>query len=70
VAAAASGSVMVNLFGTLLEKEGGGFGLDAETDGQEFALPFQIVAFLSAVGSSVYALTVETDLQIGDSEDQ
>lgn len=70
VAAAASGSVMVNLFGTLLEKESGGFGLDAETDGQEFALPFQIVAFLSAVGSSVYALTVETDLQIGDSEDQ
>jgi hypothetical protein len=33
--------------------------------GQAFATPFQAVAVLSAAGSMFYALTVETEVEIG-----
>ena len=65
VAAAASGSVAVSLFGRLLEEnendDGGG-------RGDEFAIPFRMIAILSAVGSLFYGCTVETELEIGFNE--
>lgn len=76
VAAAASGSIMVNLFGRLLEEDGvsagiidpgdvsGGMGVPGG-GGDEFAVPFRVVALLSAVGSLIYGCTVETELEIG-----
>lgn len=64
VMAAVSGSVMVNLFGFLLEHAEGGSFSDIST-GQEFALPLEIVTALSATGSLFYGLTVDTDLEIG-----
>jgi MFS family permease len=67
VMAAVAGSAMVNLFGFLLQQSDGksreSFG--DFSAGQEFALPFEVVAALSAVGSLVYGLTVETELEIG-----
>lgn len=56
VFAAASGSVMVSLFGRLLD--GGG-------SSDEFALPFRAVAVLSAACSVVYGCTIDTRLEIG-----
>lgn len=57
VAAAASGSLAVNLFGRLLDEESVG--------DDEFSLPFRVVAILSAVGSLVYGCTVESEIEIG-----
>ena len=65
VAAAVAGSGMVNLFGILLERSEKGVEEGIMSGGQEFAIPFQVVAFLSAMGSLVYGLTVQTDLEIG-----
>ncbi|KAL7546032.1 hypothetical protein ACHAWF_009378, partial [Thalassiosira exigua] len=73
VAAAASGSVVVNLFGRLLEGDTTSTGsagaslseMSDGTGGAEFALPFRVVAALSAVGSLVYGSTVETEVEIG-----
>ncbi|KAL3802164.1 hypothetical protein ACHAWO_007804 [Cyclotella atomus] len=64
VMAAIAGSAMVNLFGFLLEQD------DKRNDvliskGQEFAIPFEVVAALSALGSIIYGFTVETDSEIG-----
>jgi hypothetical protein len=64
VMAAVAGSTMVNLFGFLLEQADESGDVSIST-GQEFALPFEIVAVLSALGSLVYGLSVETDLEIG-----
>jgi hypothetical protein len=64
VMAAVAGSTMVNLFGFLLEQADESGDVSIST-GQEFALPFEIVAGLSALGSLVYGLSVETDLEIG-----
>lgn len=70
VAAAASGSFTVNLFGRLLEEGTAGTRPADQWDGlhsdsaAEFALPFRVVAILSAVGSLVYGCTVETELEI------
>ncbi|KAL3788933.1 hypothetical protein HJC23_000217 [Cyclotella cryptica] len=65
VMAAMAGSAMVNLFGWLLEEAGENCdGLEMNW-GQAFAIPFQAVAILSAAGSLFYALTVETELEIG-----
>ena len=64
VAAAASGSLTVNLFGRLLENSAAA-DVDALNVGNEFALPFKVVAILSAVGSLFYGFTVETELEIG-----
>ena len=61
VAASASGSLIVNLFGRLLE-DGGSTGANV---GAEFALPFRIVAVLSATGAIIYRSTVGTELEIG-----
>ena len=61
VAASASGSLIVNLFGRLLE-DGGSTGANV---GAEFALPFRIVAVLSATGAIIYGSTVGTELEIG-----
>ncbi|KAL3781418.1 hypothetical protein ACHAW5_010762, partial [Stephanodiscus triporus] len=73
VAAATSGSIVVNLFGRLLEDEDHhGAGKEAgpcdNGGGDEFALPFRVIAILSAVGSLVYGCTVETELEIGFNE--
>jgi len=75
VAAAASGSLMVNLFGRLLEdgvtdgtSPSGASSEMSVGGGAEFALPFQLVAILSAVGSLIYACTVDTELEIGFNE--
>jgi hypothetical protein len=57
VAAAASGSLVVNLFGRLLD--------DETVEDDEFALPFRIIATLSAVGSLIYGCTVESEIEIG-----
>jgi hypothetical protein len=65
VAAAVSGSGMVHLFGILLERSEKSVEEEIMSGGQEFAIPFQVVAFLSVMGSLVYGLTVETDLEIG-----
>jgi hypothetical protein len=62
VAAAASGSVVVSLLGGLLEDG------DDRGGGDEFALPFRVIAILSAVGSLFYGCTVETELEIGFNE--
>ncbi|KAL9179717.1 hypothetical protein ACHAXT_009007 [Thalassiosira profunda] len=65
VAAAASGSIMVNAFGRLLEEGGSGIALDAGGSRSEFALPFRAVAVLSAAGSLFYGCTVDTKPEIG-----
>ena len=67
VAAAASGSLMVNLLGRWLERESGASGISSEIigGGREFDVPFRVVALLSAVGSLLYGCTVETELEIG-----
>lgn len=57
VAAAASGSLVINLFGRLLD--------DETVEDDEFALPFRIIATLSAVGSLIYGCTVESEIEIG-----
>jgi hypothetical protein len=57
VAAAASGSLVVNLFGRLLDEE--------SVEDDEFALPLRIIATLSAVGSLIYGCTVESEIEIG-----
>mmetsp|Transcript_37555 Transcript_37555/g.63986 ORF Transcript_37555/g.63986 Transcript_37555/m.63986 type:complete len:287 (+) Transcript_37555:483-1343(+) len=85
VAAAASGSLVVNIFGSLLEEatasdgencaslsgvtyaEDAASGMDVAI-GSEFAIPFRVVAILSAVGSLFYGCTVETELEIGVNE--
>ena len=66
VAAAASGSLMVNIFGRLLDD-----GASTDMSGvNEFSLPFQVVAILSAIGSLIYGFTVETELEIGSTHNQ
>lgn len=57
VAAAASGSLVVNLFGRLLDEKSVG--------DDEFALPFRVIAILSGVGSLIYGCTVESEIEIG-----
>jgi hypothetical protein len=64
VAAAASGSLTVNLFGRLLESDRS----TCAGSGAEFGLPFRVVAVLSAVGALIYGCTVETELEIGFNE--
>ena len=64
VAAAISGSLMVSIFGQLLD-DASSAGM---SNGDEFSLPFQLVALLSAFGSVIYAFTVETELEIGSNE--
>ncbi|KAL3816930.1 hypothetical protein ACHAXA_009790 [Cyclostephanos tholiformis] len=66
VAAAASGSVVVNLFGRFLEQDEDGGTVDR--GGDEFALPFRAIAILSAVCSLFYGCTVETEFEIGFNE--
>ena len=71
VASAASGSIVVNLFGRFLEQhdDGGGAGDRVVSGaGDEFALPFRTIAILSAVCSLVYGCNVETGLEIGFNE--
>ena len=74
VAAAASGSLMVNVFGRLLDDGGkiSAGSADSSSEllggGAEFALPFRVVAILSTVGSLIYGCTVETELEIGLNE--
>ncbi|KAL7532420.1 hypothetical protein ACHAXR_004618 [Thalassiosira sp. AJA248-18] len=65
VAAAASGSFMVKIFGRLLEDGVTADEISLFGGGAEFALPFRIVAILSATGSLIYGCTVETELEIG-----
>mmetsp|Transcript_25478 Transcript_25478/g.53329 ORF Transcript_25478/g.53329 Transcript_25478/m.53329 type:complete len:693 (+) Transcript_25478:80-2158(+) len=75
VAAAASGSVMVNLFGKWLEGGDDGSVMKEAFDeggvgamiggGREFDVPFRVVALLSAFGSLWYGITVDTNLEIG-----
>ena len=66
VAAAVSGSAMVSLFGRLLDGAArSSSGSAAAASADEFALPFRIVALVSAVGSIWYGLTVESDVEIG-----
>jgi len=65
VAAAASGSLMVNVFGRLLDD-----GASTDMSVNEFSLPFQVVAILSAIGSLIYGFTVETELEIGSTHNQ
>ena len=62
VMAAVSGSAMVNLFGFLLEQSEVSL-----NDGQEFLVPFELVAALSAFGSLIYGLTIEAEMEIGTS---
>ena len=64
VAAAVSGSLMVSIFGQLLDNASSA----GMSNGNEFSLPFQLVALLSAVGSVIYAFTVETKLEIGSNQ--
>ncbi|EJK58695.1 hypothetical protein THAOC_21159 [Thalassiosira oceanica] len=70
VAAAVSGSAMVSLFGMLLDgaaqtSSSSASAAVAAASADEFALPFRIVALVSAVGSIWYGLTVESDVEIG-----
>lgn len=67
VAAAASGSLMVNIFGRLLD-DSSSTTAEISLSGNDFSLPFQVVAILSAVGSLIYGLTVETELEIGSNQ--
>ena len=62
VAAAASGSLVVNLFGRLLDDE------NNVGDDDEFANPFRVIATLSALGSLIYGCTVESEIEIGLNE--
>ena len=64
VAAAVSGSLMVSIFGQLLDNASSA----GMSNGNEFSLPFQLVALLSATGSVIYAFTVETELEIGSNQ--
>ena len=64
IAAAVSGSLMVSIFGHLLDNASS----TGMSNGNEFSLPFQLVALLSAVGSVIYAFTVETELEIGSNQ--
>jgi hypothetical protein len=69
VFAAISGSITVTLFGYLLDKnihQAVVTNTDSVSAGvSDFALPFQIVALLSAAGSIFYSLTIESELEIG-----
>jgi len=69
VFAALSGSITVTLFGYLLDKnihQAVVTNTDSVSAGvSDFALPFQIVALLSAAGSVFYSLTIESELEIG-----
>ena len=69
VFAAISGSITVTLFGYLLDKnihQAVVTNTDSVSTGvSDFALPFQIVALLSAAGSVFYSLTIESELEIG-----
>ena len=68
VMAALAGSAVVGLFGFLLQQpDSSSIGIHGESlnAGQEFALPFKVVAALSAMGSLVYGMTVQTELAIG-----
>ena len=65
VAAAVSGSAVVSLFGRLLDGAARSPSAAAGGAADEFALPFRIVALLSAVGSVWYGLTVESGVEIG-----
>lgn len=64
IAAAVSGSLMVSIFGHLLDNASS----TGMSNGNEFSLPFQLVALLSATGSVIYAFTVETELEIGSNQ--
>jgi len=64
VAAAVSGSLMVSIFGQLLDNASSA----GMSNDNEFSLPFQLVALLSATGSVIYAFTVETELEIGSNQ--
>ena len=64
IAAAISGSVMVSIFGQLLDNAS----LTGMSNGDEFSLPFQLVALVSAFGSVIYAFTVESELEIGSNQ--
>ena len=48
------------IFGRLLDD-----GASTDMSVNEFSLPFQVVAILSAIGSLIYGFTVETELEIG-----
>ena len=68
VMAALAGSAVVSLFGFLLQQSDSssiGINGDSMSAGREFALPFEVVAALSAMGSLIYGLSVETELAIG-----
>ena len=69
VFAAISGSITVTLFGILLDKDGQqAAATTTPTPASDFSLPFLVVAMLSAVGSIVYSLSIESDLDIGMQE--
>ena len=69
VFAAISGSITVTLFGYLLDKnihQAVVTNTDSVSAGvSDFALPFQIVALLSAAGSIFYSLTIESEIGVG-----
>ena len=69
VFAAISGSITVTLFGYLLDTnihQAVVTNADSSSAGvSDFALPFQIVALLSAAGSVFYSLTIGSELEIG-----
>lgn len=68
VMAALAGSAVVSLFGFLLQQSDSSsirINGDSMSAGREFALPFEVVAALSAMGSLIYGLSVETELAIG-----
>ena len=65
VFAAVSGSIVVTLFGFLLDKDGQQATSAAASD---FSFPFHIVALLSVVRSVFYSLSIESDVEIGMQE--
>ena len=68
VFAAISGSLTVSLFGILLDQQEAAGATSTVASASNFALPFQIVAILSAVGSIYYSVSIQSELEIGIQE--